>query len=133
MTVEQYIESNGMTQKAFCQLTGIPMSSLSNYLTQNGNISTKYAKRLKELGIEYDAKSEKRMNGFDHFKAMVQYTVNGTNLKDTFYCYSEEQINYMTEYLNKKKIAYYSYLKDYYWVVKYDKREEWIESVDLVN
>lgn len=132
MTVEQYIESSGMTQKAFCQLTGIPASSLSNYLYNGKGIHKKYFERLQELNIECEGKSEKQLTGFDHFRNAVHYAINGAKT-ETLYCWNTEQIKYLTNLLNEKKIAYYSYFKDCYWVVKYDKREEWIASVDLVN
>lgn len=124
MTVEKYLETNNMTQTEFSKISGIPIVAINRHLKQNKKFHPKYFKSLENLGIEFEVKGDKELTGFDYFRNGVRYSL-AWDRQGTFFCYTEEQVNHVTTKLNEKKIAYYSYFKDCYWVINWDKRAEW--------
>ena len=121
MTLVEYLEVNKMTQVELAKLTGVPVESINRHINHGGGFSPKYTHALEVLGIEFKLKREKELNGFDHFKNALQYTLDATKKADVIYCWTNEQVDYATKCLNRRKIAYYSYYKDCYWVIHYDK------------
>lgn len=121
VTLVEYLEVNKMTQVELAKLTGVPVESINRYINHGGGFSPKYTHALRTVGIDIKNKREREINGFDQFKFSVQYTLNATKKADVIYCWTNEQVDYATKCLNRRKIAYYSYYKDCYWVIHYDK------------
>ena len=129
VTLVEYLEVNNMKQVELAKLTGVPVESINRYIKHGGGFSPKYTHALRAFGIEIKGKNEKELNGFDHFKNALQYTLNATKKADVIYCWTNEQVDHATKCLNRRKIAYYSYYKDCYWVIHYDKSLDVEEQV----
>ena len=121
MTIVEYLETHKMKQVELAKLSGVPVGSINRHIHHGNNFAKKYADKLEKLGIECNTKAEKDLSGFDHFRNGLRYMLNSDKKADVIYCWSKEQVDYATQRLNSRKIAYYCYYKDCYWVIHYDK------------
>ena len=126
MTLVEYLQTHNMKQIELSALSGVPVSCINRHIHKGTGFSAEYMSKLEKLGIEFadkteDPKGEKLLSGFDYFKNGIRYMMNTGKKADSIHCWTEEQVDYVTNYLNHRKIAYYCYYKDCYWVINYDK------------
>lgn len=134
MTLLEYLEKNDMTKSELSRISGVSLPCLYNYLGKRSNLSPKNVELLRALGIECSIRDHvktgvnNRSEGFELFKYAFNAMLKEKS-SDVFYCLNKKEIDYATNRLNEKKIAYYSYFKDYYWVIKYDKYADYSEVI----
>lgn len=134
MTLLEYLEKNNMTKSELAKISGVSLPSLYSYLRKGSNLSPKNVEKLKALGIKCttrdysETETNNRLQGFELFKYAFNDMLKSKS-SDVFYCLNKKEIDYATNRLNEKKIAYYSYFKDYYWVIKYDKYADYSEVI----
>ena len=120
MTVEEYIKTNGMTQKEFAKLLGVSYPTINRHI----KLGTQFNKphvvdKLSELGIEVELFRAKGKYALSDFLYQEKLHIDQHPIGE-IYCYSLERVNEVTGYLNKRRISYYTRTTHYCWIVKYD-------------
>ena len=132
ITIEEFMKKHKMKKKDFASFLGITPMQLSGCLNK-GKAFTKKARAILEANnIEYESyKQEKEKNKEQEFdfenyfeRGLITNFCHSKEDSGEYYCYTERQVNFITSYFNKKKIAYYSFFKEYYWVVKFDRNAD---------
>ena len=72
---------------------------------------------FKEPGWEIDFE-----NYFE--RGMITDWCHSKEERGEYYCYNEGQVSFITSYFDKKKVAHYSFFKEYYWVIRFDRNED---------
>lgn len=132
ITIEEFMKQHQMKKKDFASFLGISHPRLSGCLNQGKTFPKKAKAILEANNIEYEnyereLKSSKDQDiDFENYfeKGLVTDFCHSKEGCGEYHCYSERQVNFITTYFNKKKVAYYSFFKDYYWVVKFDRNED---------
>jgi plasmid maintenance system antidote protein VapI len=132
ITIEEFMKKNKMKKKDFASFLGLNPAQLSRCLNQGKSFTKKTIRILEANNIEYESyklkeekKEEKEVDFENYFeRGLITNFCHSKEDSGEYYCYTERQVNFITSYFNKKKIAYYSFFKEYYWVVKFDRNED---------
>ena len=132
ITIEEFMKKHKMRKKDFANFLGISPPRLAGCLNQ-GKAFTKKARAILEANnIEYESyklkeekKEEKEVDFENYFeRGLVTNFCHSKEECGEYYCYNKRQVNFITSYFNKKRVAYYSFFKEYYWVIKFDRNED---------
>lgn len=131
MTIQEYLSEHNMTQAQFSRMVGISFPAINKSIRHGSGFSKENVAKLKQFGVEAPVQRRGRVKGehknkknkFDGFSYFEDnfLTQLSSVTEDVVYCWSKRQVDYVTQLLNSRKIAYYCYHKDCYWVVHYDK------------
>ena len=128
MIVEEYIKTNGMTQGEFAKFLGVSYATINRHI----RLGTQFNKphvvdKLSELGIEVERFRAKGKYALSEYIYQEKLHIDQYPIGE-IYCYSIERVNEVTNYLNKRRIGYYTRYTDYCWIIKYDatyREESW--------
>ena len=132
ITIEEFMKKHKMKKKDFANFLGISPPRLAGCLNQ-GKAFTKKARAILEANnIEYQSylqetkkTTEKQLDFENYFeRGVVTDYCHSKEDCGKYYCYTERQVDFITSYFNKKKVPYYSFFKEYYWIVKFDRNED---------
>ena len=133
ITIEEFIKKHKMKKKDFASFLGISPAQLSRCLKQGKPFSKKAIAILKNNNIEYEShelkekeKEEKKEVDFENYfeRGVITNFCHSKEDRGEYHCYNKNQVDFITSYFNKKRVAHYSFFKDYYWVIKFDRDED---------
>ena len=132
ITIEEFMKNHKMKKKDFASFLGITPMQLSGCLNRGKSFTKKARAILEANNIEYESyklkeekKEEKEVDFESYFeRGLVTNFCHSKEECGEYYCYNKRQVNFITSYFNKKRVAYYSFFKEYYWVIKFDRNED---------
>ena len=132
ITIEEFMKKHNMKKKDFASFLGISPSRLSESLNQGKTFSKKARAILEINNIEYESykketeKHQEKEIDFENYfeRGMITDWCHSKEERGEYYCYNEGQVNFITSYFDKKKVAHYSFFKEYYWVIRFDRNED---------
>lgn len=124
MTLMEYFEKMNMSKAELARHLDIDYNDINHLLTGRSTRKKEVIDKLKQIGIEVPDLIKKEKDPSYCFLSQEKRNINHST-KGDIYCYYKKQIDQITEYLNRKRIAYYVRpLGDDVWHVKYDKKVE---------
>ena len=133
ITVEEFIKKHKMKKKDFASFLGISPAQLSRCLKQGKPFTKKAIAILENNNIEYKKheleekeKEEKKEVDFENYfeRGLITNFCHSKEDCGEYHCYNKKQVDFITSYFNKRRVAHYSFFKEYYWVIKFDRNED---------
>ena len=135
MKLRDYLKANNLTQKEFAKIIGVYPKYINTICKDdNLRVPDDVVEKLKPYGIKYNnprmrmgekVKKFPIVTPFDHFRSIVQLEFNKGQKKNknTFYCMNKEELIYLIDYMEKQNIMFYTYEKDGYYIVNWERED----------